>query len=152
MIDWERKRVTVRPCSLWAPQWRRSFLSGSELRKQISCVLSLLYLFSSCWLRVCFVPIYVLELLWLQRSSAEVSYYHCASFNSVRFCSFKFNFEILLRTFLLSEVSIHWNFLHSVGSSDRFNRCEEFFRFFRYDYSPPLPLGITKILSIGIRA
>jgi hypothetical protein len=55
---------------------------------------------------VCFVPIYVLELLRLQRSPAEVCQYHCATFNSARFCSFKFNFEFRLRTLILSEVPV----------------------------------------------
>ena len=50
---------------------------------------------------------------------------------------------------LLSKVSVHRNFLHTVGSSDLLNRCEEFFRYFRNTYSPLL--GITKIISIGIR-
>ena len=39
-------------------------------------------------------------------------------------------------------------FLHGIGTSDRVFFCEEFFRFYRFTYSPLLPpLGITKILS-----
>jgi hypothetical protein len=50
----------------------------------------------------------------------------------------------------VSEVPTHQNFLYRVGSSERFNCCEDFLGTFRYAYSPPVLLGITKILSAAL--
>jgi hypothetical protein len=77
------------------------------------------------------VLIYILELLCLQISLAN----------------FEFTLEFHKNDFVLLEVPLHQNFLHGVGSSNKFSCYEEYFRFFRYTYSPPPPLGITKILS-----
>ena len=59
------------------------------------------------------------------------------------------DFESRTSFLLLSELPFAGPELpfHRVKSSDRFNLCEEFFKFCRFAYLPPL--GITKILSVG---
>jgi len=91
----------------------------------------ILNLLCSCCPRVCFVSIYSLELflLWhhLPGTLGHIG-------------------ELLMQTGssdssqILNLVSVPllcWKFLHSVGSSDRYNLCEEFFKFCRFAYSPP---------------
>jgi hypothetical protein len=81
------------------------------------------------------VPIYVLELLCLQRSFAEVSYYHCATFDSARFCSFKFNFEFGINSGPVSEIPTH------------LIAAKNFLNFPVTRIQPPV--AITKVLSAG---
>jgi hypothetical protein len=73
------------------------------------------------------------------------------TFDSATFCNFKFSFEFRIELHFIGsfdsvlEIPVHQNFLHSVGSSDSFNCCEEFFSNFQIRlFNSPV---ITKILS-----
>ena len=155
LIEWG-KRLSRHPWSLWAPQRRRSSLCGSELREQILCLLFLLFISLYSWLWAHFIPIYFCGLFRYGRSLVGYFRTYWLTFDSNTF--FRFQFLYSCRNFLHKCR----NFLHKcrkfrssktrVESYDRLIRCKELLRFFRFAYSPYPTLGLTKILSIGIRA
>ena len=147
--------VRGQPCSLWAPQRRCSFLSGSELRDK-SCVnLFLLLPYCSCWLWSCFVPIYSLELFLCTRSLAWYSRTQWWTFDSNNFFSFILYFESRFTSFVLPEVSSQcrkfWAIETSyIGSEVPIGlTCVNIFFLSLQVHLFTPPLGITKMLSGG---
>ena len=150
-VDWVRERVSEHLCSLWASQWRYSFLSGSEFWGQFSCLLFLL---------VYLVLVDLEFVLYRSTFSRVVSLCKITSMLKNTLLNFLIQTNSADSTLILNFLKFlflcqkFWPCFESFGQSKLSIRrrkfrpiihCHEFFRIFRYAYSSP-SLGIIKIL------
>ena len=144
MVDWVWQRVSWKSCSSWAPQRRCSFLTGSELQdKYISCqlvliafILFLLSLSLFCPdLRLCVVPLCEITCGLLPDTRGELLIQMCSLISTQILNHVLFSY-LCRKSFKVSEVPTHQSLLHRVGSSYRLTYVNNFFKFFRFAYSP----------------
>jgi len=138
----------------WAA-FLESFLNGDvaplsvNFRKQIDCILFLLFLTCPRWLWAHFVPIYFCGVFLCGISLAGCSRTYWQTFDSNTFPRFIWKLVIRSNSYHCRKFLYNCRkflsigtFYKGVGISIRLIRCEEFFRFFTGSPIHP-PLGIT---------